>query len=343
MKNFISVNDVGDLNALVEKALAYKANPFADKTLGNNKRIGMLFLNPSMRTRLSTQVAAQNLGMEAIVFNVGNEGWKIEFEDEAIMSGDTVEHVKDAAPIFGKYFDILAIRTFPSLKNREDDYSELYINQFIKYAGIPVVSLESATLHPLQSLTDIITIKESFAASSRFTAHGSRPKVVLTWAPHVKPLPQCVANSFAQWVNAWGESLSPTLSKGEGAIEFVITHPEDYELDEQFTNGATITHNQNEALKDADFVYVKNWSTYHDYGKIYCNDPAWMLTNKKLALTNNAKVMHCLPVRRNVELSDEILDGPDSLVTQQAGNRVWAAQAVLAEILASHASREGGV
>jgi N-succinyl-L-ornithine transcarbamylase len=270
---------------------------------------------------LSTQIAAQNLGMDAIVFNVGQEGWSLEFEEEAIMSGSTVEHVKDAAPIMGKYFDILAIRTFPSLKNREDDYSELFINQFIKYAGIPVVSLESATLHPLQSLTDIITIQESLQNSP--LGDGGKPKIVLTWAPHVKPLPQCVANSFSQWINAWGEA------------EFVITHPEDYELNTDFTKGATIMHDQDKALKDADFVYVKNWSTYNDYGKIYCNDPEWMLTNEKLALTNNAKVMHCLPVRRNVELSDEILDGPNSLVTQEASNRVWAAQAVLSEILSS--------
>ncbi|MDB5251451.1 MAG: ornithine carbamoyltransferase [Flaviaesturariibacter sp.] len=303
-----------DIRALVEKALAYKADPFKDKTLGANKRIGCLFLNPSMRTRLSTQVAAQNLGMETIIFNVGSEGWALEFEEEAIMSGNTVEHVKDAAPIMGNYFDILAIRTFPSLKNKEDDYSELYIRQFIKYAGIPVVSLESATLHPLQSLTDVITISETFTEKRR-------PKIVLTWAPHVKPLPQCVANSFSQWINAWGEA------------DFVITHPEDYELDEQFTKGATVTHNQDEALAGADYVYVKNWSTYQDYGKIYNNDPAWMLTNEKLALTNNARVMHCLPVRRNVELSDEILDGPNSLITQEASNRVWAAQAVLSEIL----------
>lgn len=290
-----------------------------DKSLGANKRIGLLFLNPSMRTRLSTQIAAQNLGMDPIVFNIGQEGWALEFEEEAIMSGSTVEHVKDAAPVMGKYFDILAIRTFPSLKNREDDYSELFINQFIKYAGIPVVSLESATLHPLQSLTDIITINEILKTTGK-----KKPKIVLTWAPHVKALPQCVANSFSQWVNGWGQS------------DFVITHPEDYELDEQFTKGATITHNQDEALKDADFVYVKNWSTYqNDYGKIYCNDPEWMLTNEKLALTHQAKVMHCLPVRRNVELSDEVLDGPNSVVTQEASNRVWAAQAVLSEILQS--------
>ncbi|WP_315824923.1 acetylornithine carbamoyltransferase [Paraflavitalea speifideaquila] len=284
--------------------------------------MGLLFLNPSMRTRLSTQIAAQNLGMEAIVFNVGQEGWALEFEEEAIMSGSTVEHVKDAAPIMGKYFDVLAIRTFPSLKNRDDDYSELFIKQFIKYAGIPVVSLESATLHPLQSLTDIITIQESLSLPASGVVKGKRPKIVLTWAPHVKPLPQCVANSFSQWVNAWGQA------------DFVITHPEDYELDTQFTNGATITHDQDAALKNADFVYVKNWSTFnHEYGRIYTNDPAWMMTNEKLALTNNASVMHCLPVRRNVELSDEILDGPNSIVTQEASNRVWAAQAVLAGIL----------
>ncbi|HEX8313722.1 MAG TPA: acetylornithine carbamoyltransferase [Flavisolibacter sp.] len=314
MKQFISVHDVSDINSLVEKALAYKASPFMDKGKGVNKRIGCLFLNPSMRTRLSTQIAAQNLGMEAVVFNVGSEGWSLEFEEGAIMNGTTVEHVKDAAPILGNYFDVLAIRTFPSLKNREEDYSEQYINQFIKYAGVPIVSLESATLHPLQSLTDVITIKETFREKRK-------PKVVLTWAPHVKALPQCVANSFAQWINAWKEA------------DFVVTHPEGYELDEQFTSGATITHNQDEALKDADFIYVKNWSSYHDYGQILTNDQSWMLTTEKLRPTNNAKVMHCLPVRRNIELSDEILDGPNSIVTQEASNRVWAAQAVLSEIL----------
>lgn len=314
MKHFVSVQDAGNIDALVQKALACKADPLKDKEPGVRKRIGCLFLNPSMRTRLSTQIAAQNLGMDAIVFNIGSEGWALEFEEEAIMSGSTVEHVKDAAPVFGNYFDILAIRTFPSLKNREEDYSELFIKQFIRYAGIPVVNMESATLHPLQSLTDVMTITESFREKRK-------PKIVLSWAPHVKPLPQCVANSFSQWINAWGNA------------EFVITHPEDYELREEFTKGAVITHDQDAALKDADFVYVKNWSTYHDYGRIYCNDPEWMLTSEKLQLTNNARVMHCLPVRRNVELSDEILDGPNSLVTQQASNRVWAAQAVLSEII----------
>jgi N-succinyl-L-ornithine transcarbamylase len=317
MKNFISVHDVTDINALVRKALAYKADPFKDRHLGADKRIGLLFLNPSLRTRLSTQVAAKNLGMEAIVFNVDKEGWSLEFEEGAIMSGNTAEHVKDAAPILGNYFDILCIRTFPSLNNREDDYSEMFINQFIKYAGVPVISLESATLHPLQSFTDIITIQESWSKQSI----DRKPKIVLTWAPHIKPLPQCVSNSFAQWINAWDEA------------DFVITHPEDYELAETFTKGATITTDQDAALEGADFVYVKNWSTYTDYGKVYVNDPRWMLTEEKMKKTNQAKVMHCLPVRRNVELSDEILDSSYSLVTQEAGNRVWAAQAVIAEIL----------
>jgi len=317
MKHFISVKDVSNIDALVSKALAYKQQPFTDKLTGIGKRIGMLFLNPSLRTRLSTQVAAANLGLETIVFNVDKEGWAMEFEEGAIMSGHTVEHVKDAAPILGNYFDILCIRAFPSLKNKEDDYSEEVMNAFIKYSGVPVVSLESATLHPLQSLTDIVTMQECLKAENI----TRKPKIVLTWAPHIKPLPQCVPNSFAQWVNAWGKA------------DFVITHPEDYELDTQFTSGATITHNQDAALRDADFVYVKNWSTFNDYGRIYTNDPSWMLTAQKLKPTNNARVMHCLPVRRNVELSDEVLDSASSIVTQQASNRVWAAQAVLSGIL----------
>ena len=319
MKQFISVKDVTNINALVEKALTYKQQPLLDKNLGAHKRIGLLFFNPSLRTRLSTQVAAQNLGMEPILFNVDKEGWALEFSEGAIMNGNTVEHIKDAAPILGNYFDILCIRTFPGLQDQSADYSEKIINQFIKYAGIPVVSLESATLHPLQSLTDIITIQESMNLSGTFKT--KKPKVVLTWAPHIKPIPQCVANSFSEWVNAWGEA------------DFVITHPEGYDLSTEYTNGASITHDQQAALKEADFVYVKNWSSYQDYGKVLCTDANWMLTNAKLAVSNHAKVMHCLPVRRNVELSDEILDGPNSLVTKEASNRVWAAQAVLSEIL----------
>jgi len=319
MKQFISAHDVTDINALVAKALKYKDNPYIDKQLGFQKRIGLLFLNPSLRTRLSIQVAAQNLGMESIVFNVDKEGWALEFTEGAIMNGTTVEHIKDAAPILGNYFDMLCIRTFPGLVNQQEDYSEKIIHQFIQYAGVPIVSLESATLHPLQSLTDIITIKESIALNSAL--QYKRPKVVLTWAPHIKSIPQCVSNSFSQWVNAWGEA------------DFVITHPEGYDLDTRFTQGATITYHQEEALKDADFVYVKNWSSYEPYGQVLSKDENWMLTNQKLALTHDAKVMHCLPVRRNVELSDEILDGANSLVTKQASNRVWAAQAVLASIL----------
>jgi N-succinyl-L-ornithine transcarbamylase len=310
---------VANINALVKKALSYKQQPLLDKNLGAHKRIGLLFFNPSLRTRLSTQVAAQNLGMEPILFNVDKEGWALEFSEGAVMNGTTVEHIKDAAPVLGNYFDILCIRTFPSLQDKSADYSEHIIHQFIKYAGIPVVSLESATLHPLQSLTDIITMQESMDLSGTFT--NKKPKVVLTWAPHIKSIPQCVANSFSEWVNAWGEA------------NFVITHPEGYELAEGYTNGATITYDQDEALKDADFVYVKNWSSYQDYGKVLCTDANWMLTNAKLAVSNHAKVMHCLPVRRNVELSDEILDGANSLVTKDASNRVWAAQAVLSEIL----------
>jgi N-succinyl-L-ornithine transcarbamylase len=320
MKKFIEVSDVTDIQALINKGLAYKQHPLLDKTLGANKRVGLLFLNPSLRTRLSTQVAAQNLGMDAIVFNVDKEGWALEFAEGAIMNGTTVEHVKDAAPILGQYFDILCIRTFPGLQNRDEDYSEKIINQFIKYAGVPVVSLESATLHPLQSLTDLITIQESIVA----TGLVKKPKVVLTWAPHVKALPQCVANSFAQWATA------------ANFADVVVTHPAGYELSEKYTKGANVTHDQAAALEGADFVYVKNWSSYEDYGKVFCTDPAWMLTENSLKHSSNAKVMHCLPVRRNVELSDEILDSASSLVTKQAGNRVWAAQAVLSTLLNSN-------
>ena len=324
MKQFISANDVPDIPALIQKALDYKENPWKDETLGKHKRIGCLFLNPSMRTRLSTQVAAKQLGMDSVIFNLSQEGWALEFEDGAIMNGTSVEHVKDAAPILGNYFDILAVRTFPSLQNREEDNNELIINQFIKYAGIPVISLESATMHPLQSFTDLITIQESVAEQN---LENKKIKVVLTWAPHVKALPQCVANSFAQWVNKWGKA------------DFVITHPEGYDLNEEYTKGATIVHDQEKALAEADFIYVKNWSSYNDYGQVLSIDQSWMLTNEKLKNTNNAKVMHCLPVRRNVELSDEILDGPNSLITTEASNRVWAAQAVIAELLNTMANK----
>ena len=321
MKQFISVSDVEDIDALVGKALTYKKDPWRDHGSGARKRMGCLFFNPSTRTRLSTQIAAQQLGMECIIFNMGGEGWTLEFDDGAVMNGTTVEHVREAAPILGQYFDILAIRTFPGLKDRESDYAEYQMSKFIRHAGIPVVSLESATLHPLQSLADLVTIRECMEENPDL--QGRRPKVVLTWAPHVKPLPQCVANSFAQWVNAWG------------GADFTIAHPDGLELDESFTRGAKIVHDQDEALKDADFVYVKNWSGYRDYGKMLSSDPGWMLTRERLKNTRKARVMHCLPVRRNVELGADVLDGPDSIVIRQASNRVWGAQAVLSSILES--------
>lgn len=314
MKHFVSAHDVTSIDALISKALSYKQAPFQDITLGANKRIGLLFLNPSMRTRISTQLAAKNLGMDAIVFNIDKEGWQLELEDGAIMNGTTVEHIRDAAPVLGSYFDILCVRTFPSLADRDGDYNEELIYNLVRFTGIPVVSLESSTLHPLQSLADVMTIAENFQGKRK-------PKVVLTWAPHIKPLPQCVPNSFAQWINAWGKT------------EFVITHPEGYALDTAYTAGATIEYDQEKALRNADFVYVKNWSSFSDYGRVLCTDANWMLTKDKLQTTNNASVMHCLPVRRNVELSDEVLESNNSIVTQQAGNRVWAAQAVLSEIL----------
>jgi N-succinyl-L-ornithine transcarbamylase len=314
MKHFLSVEDVTNIDALAAQALQYKAKRFQHKSLGEGKTLGMIFLNPSMRTRISTQVAARNLGMEVVVFNIDKEGWQLEFADGVVMTGDKAEHVKEAAAVIGQYVDVLGIRTFPGLVNKHDDYSELVINQFVKYAGKPVLSLESATVHPLQSLADVVTIKELFKEKRK-------PKIVLTWAPHVKALPQAVPNSFAEWINAWGEA------------DFVITHPKDYELDERFSGNARIEYNQDKALEGADFVYVKNWSSYKEYGKTLNTDPAWMITNKKIGLTNNGKVMHCLPVRRNLVIADEVLDGSNSIVIQQAGNRVWAAQAALAGLL----------
>jgi N-succinyl-L-ornithine transcarbamylase len=316
LTNFLSVKDAGNINELISAANNFRNHPFLQPVLGKGKRMGLVFLNPSLRTRLSTQIAAQNLGMEAVVFNASQDGWSLEFEEGAIMNGASVEHIKDAAPILGRYFDILGVRTFPSLKNKEEDYNEYVMKQFVKYSGIPVVSLESATVHPLQSLTDIITINNHLPLKNK-----TGPKVVLTWAPHVKPLPQCVANSFCEWINAWN------------ICDLTIAHPAGYELDANFTKGAHVTNDQAQALKDADFVYVKNWSSYKDYGKIEDNAAGWMLTKEKLLPTNNAKIMHCLPVRRNVELSDEVLDSPNSIVTEQASNRVWAAQSVLAQIL----------
>ena len=316
MKLFTSVHDVANVPAIVKEALELKANPFAHQELGKNKTIGLIFLNPSLRTRLSTQKAALNLGMNAIVMNIDKEGWALETRDGVVMNGTTVEHIREAAGVMGEYCDILGIRSFPSLKDKEEDYSEDIFNKFIKYSGIPVVSLESATRHPLQSLADLITIEEH--------KKTAKPKVVLTWAPHVKALPQAVPNSFAEWM---------CKAQQEGMIDFVITHPEGYELAEQFTPGASITYNQDEALAGADFVYVKNWSSYQDYGKVLSEGEGWMMTQEKLKITNQGKVMHCLPVRRDLELGSDILDSDDSLVIKEAGNRVWAAQVVIKSIL----------
>ena len=313
MKHFTSVKDVEDLSALVTEALVLKRNPYAYKELGQNKTLGLIFLNPSLRTRLSTQKAAVNLGMEVMVMNIDKEGWALETQDGVVMNGTTVEHIREAAGVMGRYFDILGLRSFPSLKSREEDYSEDILNKFIKYSGLPVVSLESGTLHPLQSLADLITITEQ-------APEGRRPKVVLTWAPHVKALPQAVPNSFAEWMC-------------RADVDFVIAHPEGYELDAAFTQGATITHNQEEALQDADFIYVKNWSSYQDYGQVLPVTGNWLMTQDRLANTNQGKVMHCLPVRRGLELGHDILDGPDSLVLEQANNRIYAAQAVLKKML----------
>ena len=313
MKFFTSVNDVKNIDALVQDAIALKKNPYAYPQLGKNKTIGLIFMNPSLRTRLSTQKAAMNFGMNVMVMNIDKEGWALEMEEGAVMNGTTVEHVKDAAAVMGQYCDVIGIRCFPNLKSKEEDYSENVLKKFTTYCNVPIVSLESATLHPLQSLADTITIREEWKEKRK-------PKVVLTWAPHIKPLPQAVSNSFSEW-----------MCKAD--VDFTITHPKDYELAEAFTKGAKIVYDQNEALRDADFIYVKNWSAYNDYGKILCTDTSWMLTNEKLKITNNAKVMHCLPVRRNVELSDEILDGPNSLVQKQAFNRLFSAQAVLKNVL----------
>jgi N-succinyl-L-ornithine transcarbamylase len=318
MNLFTSVNDVSDVTELINEALAIKANPYADQNLGKNKTLGLIFLNPSLRTRLSTQKAALNLGMNVMVMNMDKEGWALETRDGVIMNGTTVEHIREAAAVIGEYCDVLGIRSFPGLKDRQEDYSEDIFNKFIKYSGIPVVSLESATRHPLQSFADLITIQEHKKIA--------RPKVVLSWAPHIKPLPQAVPNSFSEWM---------CRAQSEGLLDFVITHPEGYELSQEFTSGAQITYDQDEALKNADFVYVKNWSSYQDYGKILSPGDGWMLDLERLKISNSAKVMHCLPVRRDLELSSEILDSKESLVIQEAGNRLWAAQAVLKNLLSS--------
>lgn len=311
MKNFESVADVTELSALIQKGIELKADPLQAEAIGKGKNLVLLFFNPSLRTRLSTQKAGINLGMSVINMNAG-QGWQLEFEDGKVMNMDKAEHIREAAAVVSQYADIIGIRTFPSLTDREKDYSDFILHQFMRYASVPIISLESAIRHPLQSLADLITIEEH--------KQTARPKVVLSWAPHPRALPQAVSNSFLEWVNRTD-------------AELIITHPAGYELAPQFTHGIPITHDQNAAFAGADFVYTKNWSSFQDYGKILSQDTDWMITPEKMALTNNGKFMHCLPVRRNVVVADGVLDSEASLVIEQANNRTYAAQAVLHEIL----------
>lgn len=312
MKKFYSIQDVGNLDQLVQDALEIKKNPLKYAYLGKNKSICLLFFDPSLRTRLSTQKAAFNLGMNVSIMDIGKEGWKLEFADGAVMDGDNAEHIKEAAAVIGAYYDVIGIRSFPKLINRDDDYQDMVLKSFIKYAGKPVINLESAILHPCQSFADLITIEE--------LKNKKRPKVVLTWAPHPRRLPQAVPNSFAQWMNM-------------ADVDFVITHPEGYELSEEFSGQATIEYDQNKAFEGADFVYAKNWSSYQQYGQILSKDPAWTVTAEKMKLTNNARFMHCLPVRRNVIVTDDVLDSKSSVVIDEAYNRIISAQTVLKRIL----------
>lgn len=311
MKQFLSVKDVDNIDDLVKDAIELKKAPFEHKKLGENKTIGIIFFNSSLRTRLSTQKAARSLGMEVLVMNF-TEGYNIETEDGVVMNADTQEHIKEAAAVIGQYCDIIALRSFPRFEDRDQDYSEHIINNFAKFSKVPVVNLESATRHPLQSLADLITIEE--------LKSKEKPKVVLTWAPHPRRLPQAVSNSFAEWLN-------------ETDYDFVITHPKGYELSPDFVGNAKVEYDQNEALKDADFVYAKNWSAYEPYGEILSQDDSWQITTEKMDLTNNGKFMHCLPVRRNVIVSDGVLDSDYSAVIQEAGNREFSAQIVLKKIL----------
>lgn len=321
MTNFLSLADVADLDALIRSGIDAKANPFADQHLGKNKTIGLIFFNSSLRTRISTQKAAQNLGMNVITMNVGQDSWGLEMEDGVIMNSDKAEHVREAAAVIGRYCNIIGIRAFAELKDRAKDYQEQVMHQFARYAGVPIVNLESATRHPLQSLADCITIEEVKRSNPSLPA---KPKVVLTWLPHFKPLPQAVANSFSEWMNARAKA---------GNVEFVVTHPEGYELAPEFVGNARVIYNQDEAFEGADFIYGKNWSSYTHYGQVLTQDPSWAVTMNDIRLSNHGKFMHCLPVRRNLKVADEVLDSPHSLVIEQAANREWSAQAVLKEIL----------
>jgi N-succinyl-L-ornithine transcarbamylase len=310
--NFTSLKDIDSLNKWVSEALEIKKNPLKNKELGKDKTLGLLFFNPSLRTRLSTQKAALNLGMNVVVMNFTNEGWSLEFEDGAVMNQGATEHIKEAAEVISQYCDVIAIRAFAELIDKEKDNSEVVISGFLKYATVPIINMESATGHPLQALADAISIEEF--------KPNHRPKVVLTWAPHPKALPQAVPNSFVEMMQLQ-------------EADFVITHPKGYELNPAITKDSKIEYNQDKAFENADFIYAKNWSNYTDYGKITNSDPNWTVTSEKMKLTNNAKFMHCLPVRRNVIVTDEVIDSDNSIVINQANNRTYSAQLVLQKIL----------
>ena len=319
MKSFFHVSDIGDLGAALEEAKQVKANPFAWKHLGENKTIMLVFFNSSLRTRLSSQKAALNLGMSPIVLNIGQDSWKLETEMGVVMDGDKSEHLREAIPVMTSYCDLIGIRSFAGLQDRAFDYSETVLKQFVEYGGKPVISLESATVHPCQAFADLITIEEY--------KKKKRPKVVLTWAPHPRALPQAVPNSFAEWMNA-------------ADVDFVITHPRGYELDPAFAGNAPVEYDQMKALEGADFVYAKNWSCPGvtdpaQYGQILSKDMSWTVDAKHMAVTNNAYFMHCLPVRRNMIVSDEVIDAPTSLVIPEAANRAVSAQVVMKRMLES--------
>jgi N-succinyl-L-ornithine transcarbamylase len=314
MKSFFNVTDIGDLNVALAEAKAVKQNTFAWQHLGRNKTIMLIFFNSSLRTRLSSQKAALNLGMNPIVLNIGKDSWQLETEMGVVMDGDKSEHLREAIPVIGSYCDIIGVRSFAGLTDREFDYNETILKQFIDYSGRPVISLESATVHPCQAFADLITIEEY--------KQTARPKVVLTWAPHPKALPQAVPNSFAQWMNA-------------ADVDFVITNPEGYDLDPRFAGNARIERDQMKALEGADFVYAKNWSSVEQYGQILSHDLSWTVDAAHMAVTNNAYFMHCLPVRRNMIVTDEVIDSPRSLVIPEAANRVVSAQVVMKRMLES--------
>lgn len=312
MKHFTSVKDIPGIKKALEVAFDVKKNPFGYQHLGKNKTMVLIFFNSSLRTRLSTQKAAMNMGMNTMVMNVGEDGWQLESELGVVMDGDKPEHLLEAVPVIGSYCDVIGVRSFARFQNKEDDYSEKILNQFVKYAGVPVVSMEAATRHPLQSFADLVTIEEYKTKE--------RPKVVLTWAPHPRALPQAVPNSFVEWMR-------------ETDYELVVTHPKGYELAPEFMGDVKVEYDQKKAFEGADFIYAKNWSSYANYGQILSKDFAWTVDEEKMALTDNAKFMHCLPVRRNVIVTDAVIDSLNSIVIPQAANREVTAQAVLKMIL----------